>query len=308
MVVRVGEGPVALRWVARHRDYQAGRQFVDEQVEGPFAALGAPAPVRPATAASCLRHHRPDRATACRWRAAGAAAEPSLVRPRLERMLGYRHELAARATWAHARYRRPARGSAIAVTGRRRADRAGAGPRSSPPAATRSSPSPVARAAPGEIALGLRRPARLDAGGSRARRGGPPRGRERSASAGPSRAQAPDQREPRDRHPVPGETLARSAPGLRGCWSSASGVGVYGNRGDEILTEASSHARGAAPTSSPSWRANGRPPPSPRVRRASGWCLPASASCSRPPAARSGGCSRRSAWASAARSAPGASG
>src|SRR3989338_4034645 len=30
-------GPLKLRWLARHEDPQPGRQFVDEQVRGPFA-------------------------------------------------------------------------------------------------------------------------------------------------------------------------------------------------------------------------------------------------------------------------------
>src|SRR5262245_19148692 len=30
-------GPVPLRWLARHTDYESGRRFCDEQIEGPFA-------------------------------------------------------------------------------------------------------------------------------------------------------------------------------------------------------------------------------------------------------------------------------
>lgn len=37
LTMKVYAGPVGLRWVARHRDFIEGRQFVDEQVEGPFA-------------------------------------------------------------------------------------------------------------------------------------------------------------------------------------------------------------------------------------------------------------------------------
>ncbi|MEZ5101526.1 MAG: TIGR01777 family oxidoreductase [Thermoleophilia bacterium] len=37
VVLEVRKGPLRRRWVARHRDYEAGRRFVDEQVEGPFA-------------------------------------------------------------------------------------------------------------------------------------------------------------------------------------------------------------------------------------------------------------------------------
>ncbi len=35
-VIQLKKGPLRVRWVAIHRDYQEGRQFVDEQVEGPF--------------------------------------------------------------------------------------------------------------------------------------------------------------------------------------------------------------------------------------------------------------------------------
>ena len=37
LVMEVKFGPVGLEWVALHRDFIEGRQFVDEQVEGPFA-------------------------------------------------------------------------------------------------------------------------------------------------------------------------------------------------------------------------------------------------------------------------------
>ncbi len=37
-VLRMGVGPLSVTWVAEHRDYQAGRQFRDVQIEGPFRA------------------------------------------------------------------------------------------------------------------------------------------------------------------------------------------------------------------------------------------------------------------------------
>lgn len=37
-VISLRKGPLRVRWTALHRDYIEGRQFVDEQVEGPFAA------------------------------------------------------------------------------------------------------------------------------------------------------------------------------------------------------------------------------------------------------------------------------
>ena len=36
--IRLGWGPLAINWIAEHRDYTPGRLFVDEQVEGPFAS------------------------------------------------------------------------------------------------------------------------------------------------------------------------------------------------------------------------------------------------------------------------------
>lgn len=38
VVLRIRKGPLDVRWELRHRDYQAGRQFVDEQVKGPLAS------------------------------------------------------------------------------------------------------------------------------------------------------------------------------------------------------------------------------------------------------------------------------
>ncbi len=35
-VIRLGPDPVSLRWIAEHTGYEAGRQFCDRQVEGPF--------------------------------------------------------------------------------------------------------------------------------------------------------------------------------------------------------------------------------------------------------------------------------
>jgi ligand-binding SRPBCC domain-containing protein len=37
LVMKVYMGPIGVRWVALHRDFVEGRQFVDEQVCGPFA-------------------------------------------------------------------------------------------------------------------------------------------------------------------------------------------------------------------------------------------------------------------------------
>jgi ligand-binding SRPBCC domain-containing protein len=38
LVMKVYAGPIGVRWVARHGHFIEGRQFVDEQVKGPFAS------------------------------------------------------------------------------------------------------------------------------------------------------------------------------------------------------------------------------------------------------------------------------
>jgi ligand-binding SRPBCC domain-containing protein len=38
VVMSTGLGPLRLRWVAEHTEYEPGRMFADRQVEGPFAS------------------------------------------------------------------------------------------------------------------------------------------------------------------------------------------------------------------------------------------------------------------------------
>lgn len=37
LIMKIYLGPIGVRWVAHHRDFVQNRQFVDEQVRGPFA-------------------------------------------------------------------------------------------------------------------------------------------------------------------------------------------------------------------------------------------------------------------------------
>lgn len=101
-VLRVWEGPIPLRWVARHRDVIPGRQFVDEQEEGPFAKW------------THLHRFEPDGPEACTLTdritytaplgPAGAAAASLLVDPRLHRLLSYRHQLTLADLRVHSRF------------------------------------------------------------------------------------------------------------------------------------------------------------------------------------------------------------
>ncbi|HUR94906.1 MAG TPA: TIGR01777 family oxidoreductase [Gemmatimonadales bacterium] len=113
VVLRIGT-PIGLRWVARHLDYERDRQFADEQVEGPFARWRHLHRFEPDGASACVMTDRIEYAAPLG--AAGAAGEPLLIRPRLERMLSYRHELLGRDLEAHARYAHLPR-LRIAVTG-----------------------------------------------------------------------------------------------------------------------------------------------------------------------------------------------
>ncbi len=100
--LRVHAGPVPLRWVAVHRDYVQGRRFVDQQVEGPFSHWIHQhlfEPVGPAASRYTDRiEFAPPMGTL------GAAAGMWLARPRIERLLAYRHSMLREDLAAHARF------------------------------------------------------------------------------------------------------------------------------------------------------------------------------------------------------------
>ena len=112
--VRLGLGPVGFRWVAVHREYVEGRRFVDEQVEGPFSHWIHEhrfEPLGPDTSRYTDRiEFGPP------FGALGAAAGAWLARPRAERMLAYRHATLRDDLAAHVRHRDQPR-LHVAVTG-----------------------------------------------------------------------------------------------------------------------------------------------------------------------------------------------
>jgi uncharacterized protein (TIGR01777 family) len=113
-VVLVRVGPARFRWTAIHRDYVEGRRFVDEQEEGPFSHW--------------VHEHRfePDGPDATRYTdriefgppfgTVGAAAGRWCARPRTARMLAYRHATLREDLAAHAPHREQPR-LRVAVTG-----------------------------------------------------------------------------------------------------------------------------------------------------------------------------------------------
>jgi len=114
VVLRVHSGPMSVRWVAVHRDFVPGRQFADEQVEGPFnhwLHLHRFDPLGPdASVATDRVEFSPPFGTL------GAATGMWVARPRIERMLAYRHRVLPADLRDHARYRDRPR-LKVAVTG-----------------------------------------------------------------------------------------------------------------------------------------------------------------------------------------------
>ena len=113
-VLRIRLGPLTRRWVAVHRDYQAGRQFVDEQVEGPFARFVHTHRVEPAGPDAAVLEDRVEYALpggALGQRVGGRLADAAL-----RRLFAYRHALLRLDLERH-RAEGPGRALHVAVTG-----------------------------------------------------------------------------------------------------------------------------------------------------------------------------------------------
>ncbi|MBM4256104.1 MAG: TIGR01777 family protein [Deltaproteobacteria bacterium] len=101
VVLRMGMGPISQSWVARHSDYVEGRQFRDTQVAGPF------------THWAHTHRFAPDGPSACSLEDHIEYTLPlgilgqlgdSFVRQKLDRMFTYRHRITSDDIAAHARY------------------------------------------------------------------------------------------------------------------------------------------------------------------------------------------------------------
>jgi uncharacterized protein (TIGR01777 family) len=234
VVMKIGS-PVPVRWVARHRDYERNRQFVDEQIEGPFARWVHRHRFEPDGPGGCLMTDHIEYTPPLG--AIGALGAPLLIRPRLEHLLAYRHEVLRRDLATHARYADQPR-LRVAVTGA-----TGLIGQALVPFLTTGGHAVVrmvrrrkaeADEASWDWELGRIDAERLDgldgvvhlAGENVGARWTPQRRRRIRDSRGiGTRFLA--------------ETLARLARRPR-VLVSASAVGIYGNRGDEFLTETSS--------------------------------------------------------------------
>jgi uncharacterized protein len=112
--LRVYAGPVPLRWVLVHREHLPGRRFVDEQVEGPFSHWVHQHLFEPLGAETSRYTDRIELAPPLG--ALGAAAGMRLARSRVERMLAYRHSTLREDLAVHARFRDRA-ALHVAITG-----------------------------------------------------------------------------------------------------------------------------------------------------------------------------------------------
>ena len=114
-VIRIGPGPLALRWVAEHTDVIEGRQFVDEQVQGPFARWRHTHRFEPTGGDTSTLVDRIEYALP--GGSIGAAAAPYLLDPELKRQFAYRHRTTTRDLALHRHYNPDGRRLTIAVSG-----------------------------------------------------------------------------------------------------------------------------------------------------------------------------------------------
>ncbi|MFB6247586.1 MAG: TIGR01777 family oxidoreductase [Salinibacter sp.] len=113
--LRLGPGPLALRWVAEHHDVVDGRQFCDRQVQGPFAHWDHVHRFEPLDDGARCRLG--DRITyELPGGALGAQAAPWLG-PELRRQFAYRHRVTRRDLALHRQYAPEARSLTVAVSG-----------------------------------------------------------------------------------------------------------------------------------------------------------------------------------------------
>jgi uncharacterized protein len=102
VVLRMHVGPVSQKWVAEHRDYVEGRQFRDIQREGPFAYWEHTHRFEPDGPTACYLEDRIEYKLP--FGALGQKGGQKFVQHKLERLFRYRHQTTAADVTAHARF------------------------------------------------------------------------------------------------------------------------------------------------------------------------------------------------------------
>jgi uncharacterized protein (TIGR01777 family) len=113
-VLRIGPGPLALRWVAEHHDVVEGRQFCDRQVQGPFAHWDHTHRFEPREEGGSQLVDRIEYALP--GGAMGEWLAPWLA-PELKRQFAYRHRVTRRDLALHERYNPNGQALTVAVSG-----------------------------------------------------------------------------------------------------------------------------------------------------------------------------------------------
>jgi len=89
VILRIKVGPTSVRWTLRHDGYHAGREFRDEQVEGPFARWSHVHRFLPREGGGTIVED--DIEVEPPLGSAGAAVAPSLIRSELDRLFAFRY-------------------------------------------------------------------------------------------------------------------------------------------------------------------------------------------------------------------------
>jgi len=94
VVLKVKVGPIPMRWVAEHTEYEPGRLFADRQVSGPFASWYHRHLFLDDEAGGTILRDEVDYTPPLGW--LGQRFGKKFVEARLNRMFDYRHEVTRR--------------------------------------------------------------------------------------------------------------------------------------------------------------------------------------------------------------------
>jgi ligand-binding SRPBCC domain-containing protein len=94
VVLKVMLGPIPMRWVAEHTEYEPDRLFADRQISGPFASWSHRHVFLEDEAGGTLLRDEVDYTPPLGW--LGRYLGTKMIEARLKRMFDYRHEVTRR--------------------------------------------------------------------------------------------------------------------------------------------------------------------------------------------------------------------